>query len=132
MVEKDKNEDILVTIMEKGLDKTFIQSLNKEKRENAFRLTAKSHITEKRCSNPGCSFHKQKMVDLSKVDPGSLSSELKSLVSKEEIEEFFEKRCQVREVFGNSHLLLNPLYIQCPICGSVISLGHFNDILMTF
>ena len=70
MVEKDKNEDILVAIMEKGWDKTFIQSLNKGKRENAFRLMVKSHITEKGCSNPGRSFHKQKMVDLSKVDPG--------------------------------------------------------------
>ena len=68
------------------------------------------------------------MVDLSKVDPGSLPSKLKSLVSKEEIKEFFEKRCQVREVFENSQLLLNPLYMQCPICGSIISLGHFNDI----
>ena len=58
----------------------------------------KSHITEKRCSNPGCSFHKQKMVDLSKIDPGSLPSKLKSLLSKEEIKEFFEKHCQVREV----------------------------------
>ena len=27
VVEKDKNEDILVAIMEKGWDKTFIQSL---------------------------------------------------------------------------------------------------------
>ena len=88
VVEKDKNEDILVAITEKGWDKTFIQSLNKEKRENAFRLMVKSHITEKRCSNPGCSFHKQKMVDLSKVDPGSLPSKLKSLVSNEEIKEF--------------------------------------------
>ena len=112
---KDKNEDILVAIMEKGWDKTFIQSSNKEKIENAFRLMVKSHINEKRCSNPGCSFHKQKMVHLFKVDPGSLPSKLKSLVSKEEINEFFEKRCQVREVFGNSQLLLNPLYMQCPI-----------------
>ena len=55
-VEKDKNEDILVAIIEKSWDKTFIQSLNKEKRENAFRLMVKSHITEKRCSNPGFSF----------------------------------------------------------------------------
>ena len=69
------------------------------------------------------------MVDLSTVDPGSLPSKLKSLVSKEEIKEFFEKRCQVREVFGNSQLLLTPIYMQCPICGSIISLGHFNDIL---
>ena len=36
----------------------------------------------------------------------------------------------MREVFGNSQLLLNqPLYMQCPICGSIISLGHFNYIL---
>ena len=67
------------------------------------------------------------MVDLSKVDPGSLPSKFKPLVSKEEIEEFFEKRCQVREVFGDSQLFLNPLYMQCPICGSIYSLGHFND-----
>ena len=88
VVEKDKNEDILVAIMEKGWDKTFIQSLNKEKRENAFRVMVKSHIIEKRCSHSGCSFHKQKMVVLSKVDPGLLPSKLKSLVSKEEIKDF--------------------------------------------
>ena len=35
----------------------------------------------------------------------------------------------MREVFGNSQLLLNPLYMQCPTCGSIISLGYFNDIL---
>ena len=68
-------------------------------------------------------------MDLSKVDPGSLPSKLRSLVSEEEGKEFFEKRCQVREVFGNSQLMLNPLYVQCPICGSIILLGHFNDIL---
>ena len=89
----------------------------------------KSHITEKQYSNPGCSFHKQKIVDLSKVDPGSLPSKLKSLESKEEIKEFFEKLCPVREVFGNSQLLLNPLYMQCLIYGSIISLGNFNEIL---
>ena len=75
----------------------------------------KSHITEKQYSNPGCSFHKEKIVDLSKVDPGSFPSKLKSLASKEEIKEFFEKLCQVREVYGNSQLLLNPLHMQCLI-----------------
>ena len=128
-VETDKNVDILAAIMEKNWDKKYIQSLSKDKRENGFRLMVKSHMTEKRCTNPGCSFHKQKTVDLAKVEPGSLLSKLKSLISKEEINEFFEKRSKVREVFGNSQLLLNPLYMQCPICGSIISLSHFNDIL---
>ena len=128
-VETDKNADILAAIMEKNWDKKYIQSLSKDKRENAFRLMVKSHMTEKRCTNPGCLFHKQKTVDLAKVEPGSLPSKLKSLISKEEINEFFEKRSKVREVFGNSQLLLNPLYMQCPICGLIISLGHFNDIL---
>ena len=64
-----------MAITENGWDKTFMQ----EKRENVFRLIVKSHKTEKRCSNPGCSFHKQKMVDLCQP------SKLKSLVSKEEI-----------------------------------------------
>ena len=129
-VETDKNADILAAIMEKtGTRNTYIQSLSKDKRENAFRLMVKSHTTEKRCTNPGCSFHKQKTVDLAKVEPGSLPSKLKSLISKEEINECFEKRSKVREVFGNSQLLLNPLYMQCPIYGSILSLGHFNDIL---
>ena len=83
-------------------------------------------MTEKRCTNPGCSFHKQKTVDLAKVEPGSLPSKLKSLISKEEINEFFEKHSKVREVFGNSQLLLNPLYMQCPICGLIISPKFYN------
>ena len=68
----------------------------------------KRHMTKKRCTNPGCSFHKQKTVDLAKVEPGSLPSKLKSLISKEEINEFFEKRSKVKRGFWKQPAFAEP------------------------
>ena len=36
----------------------------------------------------------------------------------------------VRKVYGSADLLLNPLFVQCPICAAVVLLGHFNDIMI--
>ena len=34
------------------------------------------------------------------------------------------------DVYGNSLLLINPLYVQCPLCCDIISLGHINEIFI--
>ena len=41
----------------------------------------------------------------------------------------FDKRNMFRTIYENGDLLLNPLFNQCPICGSVVSLGYFNDVI---
>ena len=43
---------------------------------------------------------------------------------------FFDKRNQFIRVFGNVDLLLSPMQAQCCLCRTVVSLGHFNDILI--
>ena len=41
----------------------------------------------------------------------------------------FQKQNDCLSVFGSGDLLLNPLQFQCPICGTLVALGHCNDIL---
>ena len=42
----------------------------------------------------------------------------------------FDKRAKVRKVHGSADLLLDPLFVRCPICAAVVSLGHFNGIMI--
>ena len=55
---------------------------------------------------------------------------MRPLLTQTEIRNFFDKRNSFQYVLGNASLLLNPLYTQCPLCRSIISLGHFNEILI--
>ena len=59
-----------------------------------------------------------------------LHVKLKKLLTSQEVRKFFDKRAKVKKVFGSADLLLNPLSMQCPICEAVVSLGHFNYILI--
>ena len=34
-------------------------------------------------------------------------------------------------IFVSEDLLINPLIMQCPICGVLVSLGHFNEIIQS-
>ena len=52
-----------------------------------------------------------------------------NLLSCDDKRMLFQKSNECFQVFDSSNLLLNPLHFQCPICGSLISLGHFNDFL---
>ena len=36
----------------------------------------------------------------------------------------------MKKVYGSADLLLNPMFLQCPIYAAVVSLGHFNDIMI--
>ena len=55
--------------------------------------------------------------------PEELPGQLKKLLTACELRKFFDKRAKVRKVYGSADLLLNPLFVQCPI-------GHFNDIMI--
>ena len=52
------------------------------------------------------------------------------LCTRQQIKNLFEERNHFMNVFGNSSLLLNPLQVQCGLCGSIISLGHMNNIVI--
>ena len=55
---------------------------------------------------------------------------MKSLLTQTEMRIFCYKRNSLQYVFGNASLLLNTLYTQCPLCGSIISVGHFDELLI--
>ena len=44
---------------------------------------------------------------------------IKLLLTAQELNVLAKRRNTVMSVYGNSIILLNPLHIQCPICGSI-------------
>ena len=63
-----------------------------------------------------------------KVVPSTMPKLMK-LMTPTEICHLFEKRSAFAIIYGNGDLLVNDLYSQCPICVSIMSLEHFNDII---
>ena len=59
----------------------------------------------------------------------STMPKLMKLMTPTEICHLFEKRSAFAIIYGNGDLLVNDLYSQCPICVSIMSLEHFNDII---
>ena len=55
---------------------------------------------------------------------------IKMLFTKVYLNLFSKKRNTVMQVYGNSLLLINPLYAQCALCGNVVSLGHMNEMFI--
>ena len=53
-----------------------------------------------------------------------------SLFTEVDYNLFKKKRKMVMHVYGNSLLLINPLYVQCPLCCNIVSLGHINEIFI--
>ena len=53
-----------------------------------------------------------------------------SLLTKSDLDLLAKKQKATYHIYGNSLLLLNPMYIQCPLCGSAIALGHLNEIFI--
>ena len=53
-----------------------------------------------------------------------------SLLTKSDLYLLAKKQKATYHIYGNSLLLLNPMYIQCPLCGSAIALGHLNEIFI--
>ena len=59
-----------------------------------------------------------------------VKEKIKMLFTKVDLNLFSKKRNAVMQVYGNSLLLINPLYAQCALCGNVVSLGHMNEIFI--
>lgn len=130
------SEDILKKIEEKEWSKTFISSLSREQRETALRTLLKQLLVDKRCQETNSTLkvvcnHKLRTIAINKTeDPEGLEKKIRSLLTADEIRNFFNKRSKVRAVYGSGDFLLNPLMGQCPICMSLVSLGHLNDIII--
>ena len=111
-------------------DEKFIAKLPRTDRESLVRQLVTKLISEVNCKT--CKkHHKQCVVNTKEIDE-LLEKKMRLACSSTEMRNFFDKKNMFQHVFGNSSLLLNPLYAQCPLCGTVVSLGqqHFNDILI--
>jgi len=101
--------------------------LSKRSREDAMRELVAEHLMEGQCKN--CPISHTSKVAVSAC-PEELPDQLKKRLTACELRKLFDKRAKVRKVYGSAKLLLNPLFVQCPICAAVVSLGHFNDIMI--
>ena len=122
------NENILKkTIEGKEWDNTFIACLSKELREIALRAFLKKLLVNKHCRETNKT---TKVGTIVIGNPEGLEKKTRSLLTADEIQNFLNKRSKVRAIYGTRTFLLNPLMAQCPICMSLVSLGHFNDIVI--
>ena len=116
------NENILKTIEGKEWNNTFIACLLKEQRETALRAFLKQLLVYKHCretnktTKVACNHKVRTIVIANTEDPEGLEKKIRSLLTADEIRNFFNKRSKVRAIFGNGTFLLNPLVAQCPIC----------------
>ena len=130
------NENILKTIEGKEWNNTFIACLSKEQRETALRAFLKQLLVNKHCretnktTKVACNHKVNTIVIGNTEDPEGLEKKIRSLLTADEIRNFFNKRRKVRAIYGSRTFLLNPLMAQCPICMSLVSVWHFNDIVI--
>ena len=109
-------------------DEKSIAKLPRTDRESLVRQLVTKLISEVNCKT--CKkHHKQCVVNTKEIDE-LLEKKMRLACSSAEMRNFFDKKNMFQHVFRNSSLLLNPPYAQCPLCGTVVSLGHFNDILI--
>lgn len=127
-----QKEDILKLLDKKEWDKAVIARLSRDQRVTAMKTLLKSLLTDTMCTiqTSKCN-HKVRTLSIKNIDaPEGIEKKLRSLLTAEEINSFFNKRAKFKSVYGNGNLLLNPLMAQCPICMSLVSLSHLNDIMI--
>ena len=117
---------MLKKIVDKEWSSVYICGLSKRSREEAMREQVTEHLMESQCKN--CPISHTSKVAVSAC-PEEQPDQLKKLLTACELS-FFEKRAKVRKVYGSADWLLNPMFLQCPICAAVVSLGHLSDILI--
>ena len=126
---QNPNNSVLKRIVDKEWSSVYIYiyELSKKSREEAMRELVTEYLMESQCK-------KYRISHTSKVAvsacPEELPDQLKELLTACELRKFIDKRAKVRKVYGSADLLPNPLFVQCPICAAVVSLGHFNDIMI--
>ena len=121
-------EDDTSKTQEEGERNEKLSTMPRSERESSMRKIVSELLKESKCEKCNTK-HKHVLLDHAIEVDLSLEKKLKPTCSTTEMQNFFYKRNGFQYVFGNASLLLNPLYCQCPLCGSVISLGHFNEIL---
>ena len=67
-------------------------------------------------------------IKTSKYNEEPVMEKVKLLFTTQELNAFSKKRKTAMLIYGNSLVLLNPLFSYCPLCGCIISLGHFNEV----
>ena len=121
-------QDVINHLDQNGWKDENICQISKIGKIAAFRILSSSLLKEIRCQI--CNKrHFHNIVSERTINP-KLEEKLRMLCSKSGLRNFFGKRNQFITVFGNADLLLNPVQAQCCSCGTVVSLGHFNDILI--
>ena len=121
-------QDVIHHLDQNGWKDENICQISKTGKMAAFRTLSSSLLKKIRCQICN-NRHLHNIVSERTIYP-KLKEKLRMLCSKSEMRNFFDKRKQLIKVFGNADLLLNPMQAQCCLCGTVLSLGHFNGILI--
>ena len=120
-------KEVMAKLRSEKWDISVVKKLSVVEKELAFRKAVEECKEKKscqKCKDDPC----HDFVEVGDASSKDLCQNRSKLTHKEKAL-MFRKRSIVLSVFGNADLLLNPLYFQCPLCGSLISLGHFNDII---
>ena len=108
---------------EKMWDTKYVHDFSEVQRKKVLHFLTGESIKNIQCTKCRRG-HTIKSIDINQFS----SYKMKALFTKTDIRMFHEKRATMELIYGNGDLLLNCGYCQCPICGNIISLGHFNDI----
>jgi len=100
---------VLRLIVEKEWSSVYIQGLPKKSREEAMRELVTEQLRESQCKK--CPISHTLKVAVAAC-PEELPGQLKKLSTVCELRKFFDKRAEVRKVYGSADLLLNPLFVQ--------------------
>ena len=124
----DKSKSRLDDIRKKDFSKVFICSLTKEEREHSVR----EMINEVKKENIFTTYNKKHTIKTVGGDiPVDCTPEnLRKLFTTTEKRNFLIKKEKVMVVYGSSKLLLNPMLVQCPLCGNLIAIAHINNIMV--
>ena len=118
--------DLLSELNENNWSSEYMASMDKKERVSVFR-----HLLDTVKKVRRCEMHSSKhsYQSIKQDIEENITERLKSLISTTEKRNPFKKRHQVMTIFELSNPLLNPMQMQCPICGAITSLGHFNEVL---
>ena len=115
----------LQTIKEKKLKRIFIRTLRVTQRENVMKELISKSFIEKQCKT--CKV-KHTYQTVGAVNVQEFNKKIRSLVMPSELRRSFNKKNDFLNIFGSDDVLLNPMYTQCLLCNSHISLSKFNSV----
>ena len=119
-----ESSKLLQTIEENKWNRIFIRTLSVTQRENVMKELISKSFIEKQCKT--CKV-KHTYQTVGAVNVQELNKKIRSLVMPSELR-FFDKKNDFLNIFGSDDVLLNPMYTQCLLCNSLISLSKFNSV----